>query len=210
MVTVTYAISVCNEAEELHRLLTHLLPLIQKEDEVIILSDEDKVTNDVIKVISQFNEPGYIKHISFPLLNDFAGFKNNFTRCATREYIFSIDADEIPSQILIENLPYLLEQNKDIDLFWVPRINIVNGITQDDILRWGWVINNLGYINHPDKQARIFKNNGKIKWVGKVHEKLVGNETESTFPWEETEDFCIFHEKSIEKQHFQNEYYSTI
>ena len=43
------------------------------------------------------------------------------------DYIFHIDADEIPNEVLLKQLPQILEIN-DTDLVWVPRINIVNGI----------------------------------------------------------------------------------
>jgi hypothetical protein len=210
MVKISYAISVCNEAEELNNLLAHLLPLIQKEDEVIILIDNTNTTEHILDVIRRVEYSGGIGILPHGLNKDFANHKNKFLEKAKGDYIFQIDADEIPTKILIENLPYILEQNPDIDLYAVPRINIVDGITEEDIKKWGWNQNNMGWLNFPDAQQRIFKNNGKIRWKNKIHEVLEGAQTASILPFENTTDFTILHKKSIDKQRKQNELYSTI
>ena len=64
-------------------------------------------------------------------------------------------------------------------------------------------------INWYDPQLRIFRNNGKIMFINKVHETLDGYKTISSLPYD-TEDFCLYHIKSIEKQEKQNKFYETI
>ena len=59
----------------------------------------------------------------------FSALKNYTKEQCSGDYIFHIDADEIPNEVLLKQLPQILEIN-DTDLVWVPRINIVNGITE--------------------------------------------------------------------------------
>jgi hypothetical protein len=71
-----------------------------------------------------------------------------------------------------------------------------------------WNKNEKNYINFPDPQQRIWKNDSQIKYEGKVHERLVGYKYFSKLPF--TEDFCLIHVKSFDKQVKQNSFYSTI
>ena len=101
-----------------------------------------------------------------------------------------------------------LEHNKDVDLFFVPRINTVDGLTDEHIKKWGWNISPNDWVNFPDYQTRIYRRTSEIEWVGAVHERIVGYNTLSVLPAEE--QFCLYHHKQIERQEKQNEYYSTL
>ena len=46
----------------------------------------------------------------------------------------------------MRRLPQILEIN-DTDLVWVPRINIVNGITDFHLNLWKWRVTEQGWIN---------------------------------------------------------------
>ena len=110
---------------------------------------------------------------------------------------------------LIVNLEDILENNVDKDLIVVPRINTVEGLTDSHIQKWGWRVDERGYVNFPDVQTRLYKNNpNKIGWSGKVHERIVGFENYTAFPAEEV--YCIRHPKTIERQERQNNYYDTL
>jgi len=204
---ITYAITVCDELKELKTLLNKLFEYnIQEKYEIAILHDLSKSNVEMDEYLEYLQEnSNLIIHHSF-LNKDFATFKNNLLNISNGDYIFQIDADEIPSESILEYLEYILEENDDIDCFNVPRRNIVEGITQEHIQKWGWRIDENGYINPFDPQMRIFKNNGNIKWVNKVHEKLVGYKRLSTLP----NDFFLWHVKSIKKQELQNNFYGTI
>ena len=104
-------------------------------------------------------------------------------------------------------LPQVLEQN-DVDVLLVPRINTVTGLTQQHIDKWGWRLDNNGWINFPDYQWRIYKNNGNIKWKNKVHEVLDGYKTISHLPT--NKEWCLIHKKDIKRQEKQNKFYETI
>ena len=207
---ITYAITVCNELEEIVKLVDFLIPKINTEDEILIQYDTDAATKEVVdylNIISQIHSK-LIRVINFPLNNDFASFKNNLKNHANGIYIFQVDADEIPSEYLVTNLSMFLEHNKDVDLFFVPRINTVDGLTDEHIKKWGWNISPNDWVNFPDYQTRIYRRTSEIEWVGAVHERIVGYNTLSVLPAEE--QFCLYHHKQIERQEKQNEYYSTL
>jgi glycosyltransferase involved in cell wall biosynthesis len=145
--------------------------------------------------------------VDFPLNKDFASFKNNLKSHCSGDYIFQIDADEIPHQVLIGNLPNLLENNP-VDIIFVPRVNTVEGLTEQHIQKWGWKVNENGWVNWPDYQTRIYKNTPDVTWMNKVHESITGYNTFSNFPAEE--HWSLYHHKQIQRQEKQNKFYETI
>jgi hypothetical protein len=209
-INVTYAITVCNEHEEIIKLINFLHPRIKKDDEILIQYDENSATpqvKDYLNVIQQLHSSN-VKVIGFPLNNDFASYKNNLKNHAKGIFIFQIDADEIPSEYMVENLSDFLLANKDVDLFFVPRINTVEGLTQEHIKKWGWQVNENGWVNFPDYQTRLYRRTSDIEWEGKVHERIKGYNTLSVLPADA--DYCLNHHKQIERQEKQNAYYDTI
>jgi hypothetical protein len=209
MIDITYAITVCNELEEITKLVDFLQPRIKTDDEILIQYDEGNVTKEVLgylNIVSKLHSN--IKVIGFSLNNDFASFKNNIKDNSKGIFIFQIDADEIPNEYLIENIHDFLEANKEVDLFFVPRINTVEGLTDEHIQRWGWKVNEKGWINYPDYQTRIYRRTSEIQWQGKVHERIVGFNTMTVLPAEE--DYCLYHHKQIQRQEKQNAYYETL
>jgi hypothetical protein len=210
MINITYAITVCNELDEITKLIDFLNNRIDSDDEILIQYDENSASDAVrqyLKIISQLHNTN-IKVIGFPLNNDFASYKNNLKTHANGMFIFQIDADEIPSEYLIENIKDILEYNKDVDLFFIPRVNTVEGLTKPHIKKWKWQVNDLGWVNFPDYQTRLYRRTSEIEWQGKVHERIVGYNTLSVLPAEE--QYCLYHPKQIDRQEKQNAYYDTI
>lgn len=208
-INVTWAITVCDEINEITKLLNFLQPRVGEDDEILIQYDEDGVSQEVhdyLKIMDNLHENH--KVISFPLNKDFATFKNNLKEHANGMFIFQIDADEIPHEFLVAKIHDLLEANKDVDLFFVPRINTVEGITEEHIEKWGWNVNDEGWVNFPDVQSRLYRRTSEIEWVGKVHEQIKGYNTVTVLPREEP--FCLYHPKDIKRQEKQNELYSKI
>ena len=206
--TISYAITVCNEIEELTRLLNFLQTNIRKEDEIVIQYDETSVTDEVKDYVTLMN----VMHenhkvIGFPLNKDFATFKNNLKSHCSKDYIFQIDADEIPHEFLVEYIGQVLDTNP-VDIVFVPRVNTVNGLTQSHIDKWKWNVNEKGWVNFPDYQTRIYKNTPDVTWMNKVHETITGYDTFSNFPAEE--QWSLYHHKQINRQEQQNEFYETI
>jgi glycosyltransferase involved in cell wall biosynthesis len=203
MPSISYAITACNEHAELERLLDQLHPTLRDIDEIVIQLDTT-ATEEVKEVAFKYSN--LITVTAFPLAGDFAQFKNNLKNYCTKDYIFQIDADEYLSEELLLSLPGILELNPGIDLFAIPRINTVKGLTQEHIQKWGWHVSGNGWVNYPDYQTRILKNIPEIRWINKVHERLVGAKNGSHLP----EEYTLIHPKTIERQEKQNNYYNTL
>jgi glycosyltransferase involved in cell wall biosynthesis len=202
---ISYGITVHNEAEELKRLLDILTNKIDKEDEIVICidGDDEKVESVVGEYLSENNAIVYKRKLD----GDFASQKNSVIENSKGDYVFHIDADEYPSDGLLEYVKPILEAN-DIDLIWVPRVNTVDGITEQHIQQWGWRVSEAGWVNYPDYQSRIFKNSPEIRWKSKVHERIHGAQTFSHLPPNET--LSLYHPKTIDKQEEQNNFYSKL
>jgi hypothetical protein len=206
---ISYTITVCDEHVELEKLLNYLRTSLKDDDEIVLQMDSKKVTDEVRKVASLYETriPS-MKAIEYPLNSDFASFKNNLKEHCKNKWIFNIDADEMPSRHLVENIHHILQENDELDVLIVPRWNIVEGITQSHIIKWRWRFDEMGRINWPDWQMRIYKNKQEIRWKNKVHEVLEGFDKYAMLP--EDKDYCIFHNKSIQRQEKQNNFYDTI
>jgi hypothetical protein len=208
---IGYFITACNEYDELAKLLVLLRINILKTDCIGILLDEDNCTEEVQGLCNQFLIPddSAFRVIYSNLNKDFASFKNLgyhlFEDC---DWIFNIDADELPSSILLKNIHQIIDVNPETELFYVPRINTVEGLTQSHIDKWRWQVNDEGWVNWPDYQGRIYKRQHNIEWIGKVHEQIKGMKKYSHLP--PKEEFAFHHPKTIEKQEKQNKLYETI
>ncbi len=207
---ISYAITVCNEHKELDRLLNFLFENKRKEDEVVVQKDNGNATEEVWDVCERFEskQAAEYKHVSYALNKNFAQYKNNLNKQCSGDWIFQIDADEIPNEYLIQSLPYILEANPDTEAYWVPRVNTVAGITESHIQKWGWRVDENQWVNFPDWQMRIYQNTENIYWVKPVHEQLKGYTKFANLPAEEK--FALYHPKDIGRQEQQNAFYDTI
>lgn len=203
MASISYGILVCNEHRELDRLLSLLLPFIKPEDEIVVLVDQKKATAEVYDTLVQY--PQVLKRDG-DFDGDFAKWRNLLTSLCSKDWVFQIDADEVVAPGLIGSLRAYIESNEYVDALAVPRVNTVRGLTQDDILEWGWQVNAEGWVNWPDYQTRFFKNDGTFKFEGEVHEHLVGGKIRVTQPMP---GLALIHPKTIERQRKQNELYAT-
>ena len=211
MIKLSYGITVHDEADELNRLLEVLVHKTDKEDEIVICVDgEDDAVEHVLQSwTQQYGHDGMkiIKIYQRKLDGDFAAQKNSVIENSTGDYIFHIDADEYPSDGLLEYVKPILEAN-DIDLIWVPRVNTVDGITEQHIQQWGWRVSEAGWVNYPDYQSRIFRNTPELRWQNKVHERIMGAKNYSHLP--PNESLSLYHPKTIQKQEKQNKFYETL
>ena len=207
---ISYAITVCNELTEIGRLLDLLLSNKREQDEIVVLMDTTKASDELVSTLRHYEMHNMDHMVVWPgeFQGHFADWKNKLTSYCSGDYIFQIDADEIPCTPIIETLPLLLEQNPDVEVYLVPRVNTVEGLTDSHIQKWRWNVNSEGWVNWPDYQWRIYKNVPNIKWKNKVHEVLEGFKQYAHLPMEE--DYSLYHPKSISRQEKQNEYYNTL
>jgi len=204
---LTYAITVCNEFVEIQRLVSFLLRHKRLQDNIVVLYDEangDPAVEEYLRTHS-LNEEFVWFGAKFD--NHFANWKNKLSSLCSGDYIFQIDADEMIDEYQCKLIPEVIESN-NVDVIRVPRINTVNGLTEEHIAKWGWQVNERGWINFPDYQWRIYRNSDTIFWEGKVHEQLTGYTSIAHLPADI--DWALTHHKTIDRQEKQNNYYNTL
>ena len=181
---ISYAITVCNENKEIDKLLTFLFKHKRKEDQVVVQMDTS-ATKEVWAVCESFEGKPFEEYrlIENKLNKNFAAHKNNLNKNCDGDWIFAIDADEIPDEYLMEALPFILDVNSEVEAYWVPRVNT-------------------------DWQMRIYRNTENIYWIKPVHEQLKGYTKFANLPAEEK--FALHHPKNIGRQEKQNAFYDTI
>ena len=206
---ISYAITVCNEFLEIQKLVPFLLKNKRPQDEIVILFDQKNGDTELLSYLLKFNKlPNVQTWRGLNFKGHFANWKNQLTEYCEGDYIFQIDADELPNESLIQNLPIILESNPDNEVYLVPRVNTVEGLTSEHISKWRWNVNDKGWVNWPDYQWRIWKNKPEIQWKNKVHEVLDGHKSHAPLPAQE--EFALYHPKDIKKQEKQNEYYEKL
>lgn len=200
---VSYAVTVCNELTEIERLLSQLITQKHSEDEIVVLYDN----NGTKEVFDYLQSVEGIKLVWDNFDGHFADWKNKLTSLCTGDFIFQIDADEYLPDEFIELLHQILKANPEVDLYYVPRINTVSGLTEEHIQKWGWRYEN-GKVNWPDYQTRLYRNSTDIKWRNKVHEVIEGYKQYTVLP--AVDELALIHHKTIERQEKQNNYYETL
>ena len=204
---LSYSIPVCNELSEIKRLIPFLLQTKQPDDEVVVLFDSTNGSDEVKDYLMNASERGEFKWYDYPFDGHFGNMKNHLTSLCSGDYIFQIDADEIPNEALMLNIHAILEEN-EVDVVLVPRVNTVEGLTDEHIKKWGWNVDENGWVNFPDYQWRLYKNKKSIQWKNKVHETLIGYNTISNLP--SIEELSLYHPKTIDRQVKQNAYYDAL
>ncbi|MBF70958.1 MAG: hypothetical protein CMA95_00425 [Euryarchaeota archaeon] len=203
---ISYGLTVCNEHAELENLITFLSKYPKDVDEIVIVYDQNRVTPEVLDVIEKYKDSS-IAH-PFDFKQNFLENKNYLNSKCTGDYIFQIDADEVPHEVLVQSLKQVLSANP-VELLITSRVNRVEGLTQEHINKWSWRVNEQGWVNFPDAQKRIYKNDPSIKWSGhQVHGMVEGFKTYVALPFEER--FSIYHNKQINRQEQQNARYAQI
>jgi glycosyltransferase involved in cell wall biosynthesis len=204
---ISFAITTHNEGEYIRDLFDQLVPHCEQTGDEIIVVDDNSTDPFTLNLLYDYADRNIIQLYSHELNHDFGAHKNFLNSKCNGKYIFQVDADEKFNPNLLTYIHDIIDNN-DIDLYMIPRVNVVNGLTDEDIRRWGWRINDKGWVMFPDYQTRLYKNIPEIKWEGKVHERIVGYKT--TAPLPEEEEWCLYHIKDIDRQRKQNDYYDTI
>jgi glycosyltransferase involved in cell wall biosynthesis len=201
---ISYAILTHNEGQYIETLLSFLTTNKREQDEIVVVDDFS--TDELTKQILEKYKSQII--LEYRVFDGDHTQKNYLNSLCTGEYILQLDADELISKELIDVLPELLEDNNEIDLFIMPRINTVEGLTPEWIQKWGWVVNEKGWVNFPDWQMRLYRNCDWVKWDGLLHSRINGHKTYVSLPKEEI--YCILHPKQLDRQIDQNNLYDKI
>ena len=175
---ISFAITVCNELNEIKKLLPFIIENKRVEDEVVILYDEKNGKQEILDFLLPYNVlPNVQTWRGFSFGGNFAEWKNKLNEYCSGDYIYQLDADEMISEYMIKNVSTILEMNPKIDLIFVPRINTVQGLTENHIKEWNWRVDENGWVNFPDYQGRIYKKG--MSWYGKVRSEEHTSEFQS-------------------------------
>lgn len=191
---ITYTIQVCNESRELYSLLHFLSKTIDPTDNVNVVVDHNRKTEKVGLVIEHFKD--FITVYERPFDNFYDNSMFHIEK-ASGDFVFHIDADEMPREYLIKNVKDILTQS-GAEILCVPRINIDPGYTEEFLKKCKYNVNDLGWINWPDYQMRIFKKCEHITWTNEMHPKLTG--TDKIVLLKAEPKIALWHIKSIEKE----------
>ena len=105
---ISYAITVCNEYEEIQKLVTFLKENKRIQDEVVILYDQKNGDERIAEWLTKMNiYPNIQFWRGLGFEGHFADWKNYLTSICSGDYIFQIDADEIPHENLILSLIHI-------------------------------------------------------------------------------------------------------
>lgn len=191
---LTYTIQVCNESRELFSLLNFLLKVKDEGDPIDVVIDSTHKTEKIDMVIEYFKQDINVYERPFDTF-----YKNGLYHdsVATGDYIFHIDADEIPEEFLIRNVKKII-QDTNAEILFIPRMNIHPGITEEFAKECKFNVNNVGWINWPDYQGRIYKNCEHITWTDELHTKLTGSD--KVIRLQPEVRLGMWHIKSMEKQ----------
>lgn len=201
MVFLSVAICYCGEEREFGNLMCFLSEVIDPEKtEILVLVDTTKVDPDFGNLRTEYP---FAKFFGRDFDGHFANHKNFLSEQCQGEFIFNVDADEIPSEVLLKNLE---NYEGPHDLLAVPRINVCPGYTQAFLDRWGFNLNDAGWINWPDWQGRFYKKG--LQWDGNVHEKLTGYT--SVAHLDADPRVSLIHVKDVKRQNKQNESYARL
>jgi glycosyltransferase involved in cell wall biosynthesis len=200
---LSYLITCHDETITLDNLLSRLDGFIgDTNDQIVIIADNPtKETSDILYNWSTIPKIFVFEH---NLNNNYSDHKNWGASKCSGDFLFQIDGDEIPTVSLLENVKNIIEINPTIEAFWIPRINDFKGVTNEHAKQWGWRLTESPtykrpIVNFPDFQCRLFRNvPDRIKWVGRLHERIEGNYNYAFLPPDE--ELSLYHDKTIEKQ----------
>jgi len=202
--SIGYMILCKNENESLHNLLQQIVEFKAPQDKIFIVRDKNGTNQSTKDVIEEFKD----SIISFerPVDRAIHDQKNWLAKQSGTDYLFYLDADELLDERFYTIVHQLIEGN-DVDVFFLPRTNIVLGMTEEYRASRGWQLDEKGRVNWPDVQDRLFKNKKGIHFNPIPHGRLIGQDTFATLPEEEL--YAIYHEKSMDKQKSDNEWHDN-
>lgn len=209
---ISYCTTVYNEKEYIKILLDKLTKVLQEDEEIVVIQtyrdiseQNENFYKEIKDIIDSYKN---LTYHTYHFQDDFANLKNYMNSFATKSYIFNLDADEDYPETAFQTIRLLIKNNPQYDLFNISRINIVEDLTLSDIKKYGWFVNDNGWVNWPDFQPRLYKNNESIKWSGTVHENLSGATNRANLQPDPAT--AILHYKHIDRQRKQNDLYDKI
>lgn len=161
---VSYLVTSHNETNCLDKLLSILVR--NKKNNEIVLLDDYSTNPETLQIIEKHKNN--IKLVKHNLNTDYGSHKNFGIDNCKGKWIFQLDADEYPTQILVENIDEIVIANDNNEVIWIPRLNFFEGLTQGDVKTWGWSCNTFKdlicekIIDDKSEEYKLLKNMGLI------------------------------------------------
>jgi glycosyltransferase involved in cell wall biosynthesis len=131
---LSLAVTVKDEWEYIQKLYPHLVSWMQNPPmgvDVEIVTVSDASPSVVKQFLFAFTAafPTKFKVYDHALNGDFAEHKNFLNSKCTGDWILQIDADEWIDTGLLDFFPLVIDNNPDVEAYWIPRVNTVRGLT---------------------------------------------------------------------------------
>ena len=183
---VEQTISLCMIIQDEEECIGRALENVYRYVNEIVIVDSGS-TDNTLTIVNEYSKRENFPPLqiySHPFAGDFSAQRNYCISLAIGNWVFILDADETLDQDLLNNLQRLC-QNEFHDLYAFERRTRIDG--------------RLVNLCNFDFHARLFRNNGKIKYVGEKHESLTGYEHLQLV------NATINHDKKAEWQQKDNE-----
>jgi len=116
-------------------------PISSHDYEIIWLMDAPEVKGQYTPEL--YSEVPEILPWFHPVNKEFAAHKNFLNSKCTGDWILQLDADEIINETFLFNFPAIIESNPEIEAYWLPRVNTVDGLTLEHVRKWNWILTTL-------------------------------------------------------------------
>lgn len=173
--TLSFLVTVHNEDRELDILLEQLSEYItaNAEDEIVVLDD----FSDNPKTLEIFEKyKDHIRIVQHKLDKNFGAHKQWGNEQCKGDFIFQVDADEYFADELLNSMKGIIEDNPEVELYWIPRLNIMRNLTAERARPWGWKLGKIEGIqdtetyNDESPEYQFLKQYGFI-----THEKRISD-----------------------------------
>jgi len=180
---LSYAVCSHNESYSLHQLLTALTRGIADKEKTcgfeIVIIDDNSTDEKTVNILENFSkEYDYITIYKRSLDSDFATQKNFLNSKCSGDWILNLDADEFVSSEFLELLPQLIDLNPTAEVFRIPRINTVDGLTQSHVENWGWTISINDKLIHTKKLSKNSDEYILLKKIGSIFTETATDDTD--------------------------------
>jgi hypothetical protein len=191
--------------EQIADLLELIYQYKDKDDLVHVGIDSNNHTQQVLDIIKYFN----ITPVYFVLDSFKTQFNSTRPLCRQGQIIFGLCPDELPSINLLTNVRQFFENDSDLDMLAVPRINTFVDLTPESANQMYTgprkqtylleePINSFGWHHWPDYQRRIIRNVPYINLGPDAHSGLVGYK--KIHYLHQSEEWALRHTKTIAHQ----------
>ena len=201
---ISFALLTHNEKIEFAWLMDALAPVLTPENELVILDDysDSDMVDFVKRHASRFAQRS--------LNQNFGAQRNHLKTLCTGRYIVTLDPDELPDPHLLDVLPRILMimERDSLDVVEVPRLS--RPVASDGPVDARTLTYSQAELEAcaPAYQARIFRNIPQVRYINRVHERLIGVRRAGRLPMELR--YALYHVTSERRRVESRRFYRSI